>query len=254
MKNLKWMIIAAITLSLSALTACENPAEEPGDGPIEIVTEEEEAPQETAEGSTIGTEGTIGEPSEVPTDGSAAAPDQPVVGQPAPDFTLVDETGTSHTLSQYKGKTVVLEWFNIPCPYVNRHYDAGTFDTILKENGGTDEIVWLAIDTTHDNTPADSVAWKEKADEKREYSYPILQDPSGEVGRLYEAKTTPHMFVIDAEGTLRYMGGIDDDPRGQSDEPTNYVSAALTAMAAGEDIATTEATPYGCTVKYSEGS
>src|SRR5690554_7030381 len=119
MKNLKWMIIATITLSLGGLTACEKPAEDDAEAtaPSEERAALEEAQAEAAEAEA-----------DLAAEGAAAAQDDapaaPVVGEPAPDFTLVDETGTSHTLSQYKGKTVVLEWFNIPCPYVNRHYDA----------------------------------------------------------------------------------------------------------------------------------
>lgn len=253
MHRFKWMMIVTLTLSVGALSACENPEAEPGESPAEATAPESEA-AETAEGTAVGTDEAARQAAAAQGEQEGAAPEKPIVGEPAPDFTLVDEAGNSHTLSQYKGKTVVLEWFNIPCPYVNRHYDAGTFDSLLKEHGEANEIVWLAIDSTHDNTPEDSQAWKAKTDEKREFSYPILQDPSGEVGRLYQAKTTPHMFVIDSAGILRYMGGIDDDPRGNSEAPTNYVDAALTAMAAGEDIATTEAQPYGCTVKYAEGS
>ncbi|MBA2663127.1 MAG: redoxin domain-containing protein [Bradymonadaceae bacterium] len=176
---------------------------------------------------------------------------RPVIGQTAPDFTLVDEAGKSHKLSDYKGKIVVLEWFNIPCPYVRRHYDAKTFDRTIAE-AGVEELVWLAIDSTHNNTPENSVEWKGTKTDQREVAYPILQDPDGAVGRLYEAKTTPHMFVVDAEGVLRYMGGIDDDPRGKNETPENYVLGALRSLKAGEEVTTTTSKPYGCTVKYKD--
>ncbi len=186
----------------------------------------------------------------------ASAPDEPVIGELAPDFTLEDESGEPHSLSDYRGETVVLEWFNIPCPYVVRHYEEGTFDTIIDEFGGSDELTWLAVDTTWDNTPEDTLEWKEETEDIRDNNYPVLQDPEGDVGRLYNAQTTPHMFVIDEEGILQYMGGIDDDPRGR-EEPEDrqrYVSMALTAMEEGESVDPTEAEPYGCTVKYDEDS
>ena len=186
---------------------------------------------------------------------TAEAPDEPVIGELAPDFTLVDEEGESHTLSDYQGKTVVLEWFNIPCPYVVRHYEEGTFDTIIDEFGG-DDFVWLAIDTTFDNTPEDTLEWKAETADDRDHDYPVLQDPDGDVGRLYNARTTPHMFVINDEGILEYMGGIDDDVRGREEleDRQRYVYDALHAMAEGEEVSPTEAEPYGCTVKYDEDS
>ena len=107
----------------------------------------------------------------------------------------------------------------------------------------------MAIDSSHFVTAESASKWaKEKGIE-----YPILLDPSGEVGRTYEAKTTPHMFVVGTDGTLLYNGAIDDDPRGKSDAPANYVAAAVTSIRAGEAVAQAETKPYGCSVKYSEG-
>ena len=236
MKTLTWPIILAFAATGFALTACDDDEEEAEAEPTEEVVEElvEEEPEED--------------------EGSAEAPDEPIIGELAPDFTLVDETGESHTLSDYRGETVVLEWFNIPCPYVVRHYEEQTFDTIIEEMGGSDEITWLAVDTTWDNTPEDTLEWKEETEELRNHDYPVLQDPDGDVGRLYNARTTPHMFVIDEEGILQYMGGIDDDPRGREDveDRQRYVLDALTALSAGDAVATSEAEPYGCTVKYGE--
>lgn len=243
MKIWTWTIALLFGASL-LIIGCDDPEETEADPDDEVVEETEDELE-------------ADEPEEDETDEAAAeAPDEPIIGELAPDFTLEDETGESHTLSDYRGETVVLEWFNIPCPYVKRHYEEGTFDTIIDDSGGLDEIAWLAVDTTWDNTPEDTLEWKEDTEDIRDYDYPVLQDPDGEVGRLYNARTTPHMFVIDEEGILQYMGGIDDDPRGR-EEPEDrqrYVSMALTAMEDGEPVDPTEAEPYGCTVKYDEDS
>jgi peroxiredoxin len=166
------------------------------------------------------------------------------VGEPAPAFTLTDQAGQTHTLESYRGKVVVLEWTNPECPYVVRHYNADTM-----ENGATawgDDVVWLAVDSSNFVTPESSAAFAAAEG----FSYPTLQDPSGEVGRAYGARTTPHMFVIDAEGVVRYNGAIDDDPRGRNESPTNYVNAAVTALLAGEAPEVAQTEPYGCSVKY----
>ena len=239
MKNWKLIVLSALLIASAGLVGCDEAEEE---AEADEVEEEEAELQDEDEGA------------EDEEEAAAEAPSEPVIGELAPDFTLVDEAGESHTLSDYRGQTVVLEWFNIPCPYVVRHYEAQTFGNILEEFGGTEEIVWLAIDSTWDNTPEDTLEWKDETADIRPYDYPVLQDPQGQVGRTYDAKTTPHMFVIDEEGVLQYMGGIDDDPRGREDEPNNYVMAALAAMRDGGEVDPTEAEPYGCTVKYDEDS
>ncbi len=167
------------------------------------------------------------------------------VGQPAPAFTLKDESGKEHSLAQYKGKVVVLEWTNPECPFVKRHYEA---DTMIKTRAGFDsqKVVWLAVDSTASNTPEKSAAWK-KAEG---LAYPVLQDASGTVGRAYAAKTTPHMYVIDAQGVLRYAGAIDDDPRGKNEKDTNYVKTAVDALLTGKPVPASTTAPYGCSVKY----
>ncbi len=236
MKNWTWLI--AVSFLAFGVVACDEPEAEESD--------EETEEQELEEDDD-------GDDDEESEEEEAAAPDEPVIGELAPDFTLVDEEGETHTLSDYQGETVVLEWFNIPCPFVVRHYEEGTFDNLIDE---FDDITWLAIDTTWDNTPEDTLEWKEETADIRDFDYPVLQDPDGDVGNLYGAQTTPHMFVIDEEGILQYMGAIDDDPRGDedADDRENYVMAALTAMAEGEDVSPTETEPYGCTVKYDEDS
>jgi peroxiredoxin len=174
-----------------------------------------------------------------------ATPQTAQVGQPAPEFSALDETGARHALSEYRGKIVVLEWTNPDCPYVARHYKHDTMETLAKRWGARG-VVWLAVNSTHTNRPADTLRWKQE----QGFAYPTLQDSSGEIGRLYGARNTPHMFIIDAQGELRYSGAIDDDPRGRSAQPHNFVDAGLSALLAGNvpDPSTTQ--PYGCSVKY----
>lgn len=167
------------------------------------------------------------------------------VGEAAPGFTLRDQAGAEHSLAQYRGKIVVLEWINPDCPYVQRHYRARTMRALVDEFP-SDQVVWLAVDSSHFVTPESSQAWREE----HELPYPILQDPAGEIGRRFGATTTPNMYVVDAAGVLRYQGAIDDDPRGRSESPSNYVQAAVRSLLAGEDVATAQTRPYGCSVKY----
>ena len=176
----------------------------------------------------------------------ALAADTAQVGKPAPAFTLKDETGKEHSLSQYKGKVVVLEWTNPGCPFVQRHYTAGTMQKTL---AGFDakKVVWLAVDSTSSNTPDKSAAWKKTEG----FGYPVLQDASGTVGKAYGAKTTPHMYVIDEQGVVRYAGAIDDDPRGNKKEgTTNHVKTAVDALLSGKPVPAATTEPYGCSVKY----
>ena len=169
------------------------------------------------------------------------------VGSPAPDFTLEDQDGTKVSLSDYAGKVVVLEWFNYDCPFVKRHYEAETF-TKLANKFKNQGVIWLTINTTHYATSADNKTFKEE----NSLPYPILSDPTGEVGKMYDAKTTPHIFIIDKDGKLVYAGAIDDDPKGESEKPNNYVKTALTDVLAGTPVTTPETKPYGCSVKYAE--
>lgn len=174
-----------------------------------------------------------------------AAPQSAEIGKPAPDFTATDETGAKHSLSQYRGKLVVLEWTNPGCPYVQRHYASDTMEKLAKRYGAQG-VVWLAANSTHDNTPTDTLSWKKE----QGFEYATLQDASGELGKLYGARTTPHMFIIDPQGVLRYAGAIDDDPRGRSSAPRGFVDSGLGALLAGASPNPTTTKPYGCSVKY----
>lgn len=169
------------------------------------------------------------------------------VGAAAPAFTLNDQNGKPVSLADFAGKTVVLEWINPDCPFVQRHYKAKTFSTLADKYRGKD-VVWLAINTTKYATAADNAKWIAS----NGLSYAILDDHTGAVGRLYGAKTTPHMFVIDPKGVVQYAGAIDDDPQGGKPQPANYVDAALADVLAGKPVATPQTKPYGCSVKYAD--
>jgi len=178
----------------------------------------------------------------------------PAVGQPAPEFTAVDSNGTSHNLSDFRGKTVVLEWTNHECPYVVKHYSVGNMQKLQKE--ATDAgVVWLSIHSSAEGKQGhvDGDKANMVAKEQGSNATAQLMDASGEIGKLYDAKTTPHMFVIDAEGTLAYAGAIDSDSSFKAeaiDGATNYVMAAVNALAEGKPVEVSSTKPYGCSVKY----
>jgi peroxiredoxin len=179
--------------------------------------------------------------------GAAVASAGVEIGKPAPDFTLTDTSGTKISLSEYKGKVVVLEWTNPDCPFVKRHYQEGSMKKLTSaysEKG----VVFLTINSTNYMDRDANAAFAEK----ESVSWPLLVDQDGTVGHAYDAKTTPHMYIIDAEGRLVYNGAIDSDPRGSEDaaDRTNYVAEALDEVLAGKAVSTPETTPYGCSVKY----
>jgi len=177
---------------------------------------------------------------------SAQAGGQLKVGDTVTDFSLRDETGKEHKLSDYRGKLVVLEWTNPDCPFVQRHYGKDTMEQLATEYGAQD-VVWLAVNSTEGNKPEDTTAWKSA----QGFAYPTLQDGDGKLGRMFDARTTPHMYVIGTEGKLAYAGAIDDDSRGSADVPVNYVEGALQSLARGDSPDPSETQPYGCSVKYS---
>jgi len=179
---------------------------------------------------------------------------QPVVGKPAPDFTLKDLAGKEHTLSALKGKTVVLEWVNYECPFVKKHYASKNMQKLQKA-ATNDGVVWLAICSSapgkQGNETPETAETKTVALGSAASAY--LVDASGTVGKLYNAKTTPEMFVINKEGTLVYMGAIDDKPNpspASIDGALNYVGKALAEIADGKPVTTPSTKPYGCSVKY----
>lgn len=171
------------------------------------------------------------------------------VGDPAPAFTLKDLDGTEHTLADYRGQVVVLEWINPKCPFSKRHAEEKTMVGVEHEN----DVVWLAINSTNpERGDYLQPAQHREYNRKMGIDYPVLYDPTGEVGHAYDAKTTPHMFVIGEDGTLLYEGAIDDDPLGREKPKhrTNYVEVGLEEHGAGKPVEPATTKPYGCSVKY----
>jgi peroxiredoxin len=175
-------------------------------------------------------------------------------GTAAPDFSVADANGKTVKLSDYKGKFVVLEWTNPDCPFVRAQYGADAMQALQKEAGGKD-VVWLTVNSTNKassefKTGAQMNQWmKDKGAQQKA----ILIDANSDAGRAYDAKTTPHMFVVDPKGTVVYAGAIDDKRSArESDRKTanNYVRAALNEATAGKPVTVANTTPYGCSVKY----
>jgi peroxiredoxin len=188
----------------------------------------------------------------------ASARTAATVGQAAPAFTLTDTNGKTHSLSDYKGKYVVLEWVNFDCPFVGKHYGSGNMQKLQKAYTAKD-VIWLSINSSAPGKQGNFPAAKINALLKEKNAAPsaYLLDPDGNVGRAYGAKTTPHMYVIDPAGTLLYAGGIDDKPSTDvADIPTarNYLSAALDEALAGNPVSVKSSQPYGCSVKYANAT
>src|SRR5215471_12169501 len=178
------------------------------------------------------------------------------VGDPAPDFTATDSNGKSHHLADYKGKYVVLEWHNQGCPFTRKHYESGNMQRLQKEWTGKG-VVWLTVISSAPGTQGYVTPTQENDYLKTMKAAPtaVLMDPGGSLGHLYAAKTTPHMFVIDPNGTLIYNGAIDDHPtsdQGDIASSKNYVSLALTQAMGGKPVSDPATRPYGCSVKYKD--
>ena len=185
---------------------------------------------------------------------AGAALAAPSVQQPAPDFTAVDSNGQSHSLSDYRGKTVILEWTNHDCPYVRKHYETGNMQALQKDTA-EDGVVWLSVISSAPGTQGYVKAPEANRLTETRDAAPsaVLLDPEGTVGKMYAARTTPHMYIVDPEGTLVYMGGIDDKPTSRHssvEDAKNYVRQALAEMRAGQPISEASTRPYGCSVKY----
>ena len=177
-----------------------------------------------------------------------------VVGQPAPAFSLTDAHGATRSLGQFKGKFVVLEWFNNECPFVGKHYNSGNMQTLQAEATGRG-VVWLTIVSSAPGkqgflTPEQALA---AIADRGAHQTALLLDSDGTVGRLYGAKTTPHLFIVNPEGRVIYAGAIDDYPSTDpADIPgaTNYVRQALDEALAGRPVSVPSTKSYGCSVKY----
>lgn len=184
---------------------------------------------------------------------AAPADAAPSIGKPAPAFTGTDSTGAEHALADFRGKTVVLEWTNHECPYTVKHYESGNMQALQQETAA-DGIVWLSVISSAPGLQGYVTAEQANALTESRGASPaaVLLDPKGEIGSLYSARTTPHMYIIDPDGTLVYMGAIDDDSssRGNPESANNYVRAALDDLANGRPVQEAATRPYGCSVKY----
>lgn len=192
------------------------------------------------------------------TAGAALAEGAARIGQPAPAFQAVDVDGKTRNLSEFAGKTVVLEWTNHDCPYVRKHYNSATMQTLQKDMA-RDGIVWLSVISSPPGEQGYVEAAKAKELTVQRNAAPagILLDPNSKVARAYGAQTTPHMYIIDPKGTLAYMGAIDDKP---SSNPASlngarsYVRQAVAELKAGKPVSEASTKAYGCAVKYAPAS
>lgn len=178
------------------------------------------------------------------------------IGSPAPGFTAIDSHGQSHMLDQFRGKYVVLEWHNQGCPYTRKHYVSGNMQELQKEWTGKG-VAWFTVISSAPGEQGYVTAPEENAYLAKMHADPtaVLMDSDGKLGRLYGAKTTPEMYVIDPQGKLIYEGAIDDRPTPDLDDikgADNYVTDALTEAMAGKPIAHAYTRPYGCSVKYQD--
>jgi hypothetical protein len=177
-----------------------------------------------------------------------------IPGTLAPDFKGTDSTGAQHTLSQYRGKYVVLEWANQGCPFDRKHYLSGSMEALQKE-WTAKGIIWLSVISSAPGEQGYVTPAEENTYLKTMHAAPTaaLLDPEGAIGRLYEAKTTPHIFVIDPTGKLIYQGAIDNKPTTEQEDlkgADNYLNDALNAAMSGKPVQVASTRPYGCSVKY----
>lgn len=185
---------------------------------------------------------------------SAQAEETAELGKPAPDFKLSDMNGKEITLSQFKGKTVVLEWLNYGCPFVKKHYGASNMQK-LQSTYVAKGVVWISINSSAPGKEGYMSAAEALTATAEHNAHPttVALDPEGTVGKIYGARTTPHMFIVDKNGILAYAGAIDDQPSANPDtiaEAKNYVAAALDELLAGKAVSVASSDPYGCGVKY----
>ena len=179
----------------------------------------------------------------------------PEIGGPAPEFELTDTAGNRHSLSDFAGRKVILEWTNHECPFVVKHYGSGNMQDQQRAATKDHDAIWLTIISSKPG--AQGHVSPERADEltanRNAAPTAVLMDESGDVGRMFGAQVTPHMYIIDEDGMLVYKGGIDSNPSADPadiPEATQYVMAALTDLAAGRAVAEPVTRPYGCTIKY----
>lgn len=177
-----------------------------------------------------------------------------IVGEQAPDFEVMDANGNMRSLSEFEGQYVILEWLNHGCPYIRKHYDGNNMQQ-LQEKYTDQGVVWLSVISSAPGEQGymEPEEARQSIEEYDASPTAILLDPEGEMGRAYDARVTPHMFIIDPSGTVRYNGAIDDKPtpRASSLETAhNYIDAAMNSLMNGEEVEVKSNTPYGCNVKY----
>jgi peroxiredoxin len=185
---------------------------------------------------------------------SAGVSAAPQVGQPAPDFSAVDSEGHTRSLAEFKGKTVVLEWTNADCPYTRKHYTSGNMQAaqqLAREHG----VVWLSVISSAPGTQGYVTGAQADELSRTRHAVPaaVLLDPAGTMGRAYHAKTTPHLYIIDGQGILKYMGGMDSIATADIDDIAKaepYLKEALLDVVDGKPVAHPVTRPYGCSIKY----
>jgi peroxiredoxin len=175
------------------------------------------------------------------------------IGKPAPDFTVKDIHGKSHQLSEYQGKIVVLEAYNLDCPFCANHFKTGAMQELQGDLTGKG-VVWLVVNSTHrgSETYRDPASARKEFAQQKMKATAWIDDSSGQLGKKYGMKTTPHMFVIDQNGVLAYQGAIDDRPTDSGDprKARNYVREAVGKLLSGAKVTVTQTKPYGCGIKY----
>lgn len=228
--------LLAALLAVGGATSCKNdpPAQSSG----------AQAPATSAEAKTASP----------PAGGSEVADVHAEIGKPAPDFTLKDLDGKDVQLSSFKGKTVVLEWFNPGCPFVEKSHTLGSLKDTARRHV-KDGVVWLAINSAAPGKQGNGEGANREGVKKYGLEHPVLLDESGKVGKTYGATNTPHIFVIDDKGTLIYRGAVDNSPDGEGGSPTggklvSYVEEAVGAAKLGKAPPVAETKAYGCSVKY----
>lgn len=175
-------------------------------------------------------------------------------GEAAPDFSLPDTAGQSHSLAEHKGSYVVLEWINHDCPFVKKHYDSGNMQQLQSEYTRKG-VVWYSVASSAPEKQGHYTAeqWNELSAEKKSAASGVLLDPDGAVGKLYGAQTTPHMYIVDPDGKLIYQGAIDSKSStnpGDIEGSENYVKKALDEAMSGQPVSNASTKAYGCSVKY----
>ena len=176
-----------------------------------------------------------------------------IVGEPAPGFAVKDSNGKTVKLSQFKGKYVVLEWTNYECPFVERQYNTGNMQKIKKQMK-SDGVIWLTVASSAPGKQGfvDGAHANKLTVDRKAFPHAVILDHDGKLGRLYGAKTTPHMFLIGKDGKLAYAGAIDDAPDAEYGNAKNYVVEALANLKAGKPVAPASTLSYGCGIKYAE--